>query len=78
MINLNDWLHEIVAGIVATSFLAVSYIIRVVFTNQKQILMLQKEILDRDQQRKEDREVWQSLKEDIKEIKKDILDIYKK
>jgi hypothetical protein len=46
-------------------------------TNQKQIALLQEEISSRDVRREEDRTVWKELKDDVKELKRDILDIYK-
>jgi hypothetical protein len=46
-------------------------------TNQKQIALLQEEISSRDVRREEDRSMWKELKEDVKEIKRDILDVYK-
>jgi hypothetical protein len=46
-------------------------------TNQKQIALLQEEISTRDVRREEDRSMWKELKEDVKEIKRDILDVYK-
>ena len=39
--------------------------------------MLQQEIEARDKRREEDRTVWKELKDDVKEIKRDILDLYK-
>ena len=72
---------EIVSTIVVTVIGAIStagtWLVRTVLTNQKQIALLQEEISTRDVRREEDRSMWKELKEDVKEIKRDILDVYK-
>ncbi|CAB4124413.1 hypothetical protein UFOVP59_5 [uncultured Caudovirales phage] len=73
---LNDWLHELIAGAVAMFFGAITWLVRTVLTNQKQIAILKDEITSRNEQRTEDRQVWQELKDDIKEVKRDILKFY--
>ena len=73
---LNDWLHEIIAGATVMFFGAIGWLVRTVLTNQKQIAILKEEITSRNEQRNEDRQVWQELKEDIKEVKRDILKFY--
>jgi hypothetical protein len=72
-----DYLDYIVSGIIATVFSAMTWLVRTVLTNQKQIQLLQSEIKTREERREEDREAMQEMRADIKEIKRDILDIYK-
>ena len=74
---MSDYVNQIYAGIISLCFGAVTWLVRSVLTNQKQIAMLQQEIEARDKRREEDRTVWKELKEDVKEIKRDILDLYK-
>jgi len=52
-------------------------VVRRVLTNEKQIALLQNEIQERDKRRCEDREIMNEIKTDLKEVKRDILDIYK-
>jgi hypothetical protein len=51
--------------------------VRRVLTNEKQIALLQKEVSSRDERRNEDREIMRDIQTDLKEVKRDILDIYK-
>jgi len=74
---MHDYLTSIVSGFLLGCLGFVGWVARVILTNQRAIALLQKEINDRDSQRTEDRAVWQELKDDVKEIKRDILDIYK-
>jgi hypothetical protein len=73
---LNDWIHELIVGVTAMFFGAITWLVRTVLTNQKQIAILKEEITSRSDQRAEDRQVWQELKDDIKEVKRDILKFY--
>ena len=54
-----------------------TWLIRRVLTNEKQIALLQNEIKDRDVRRQEDREIMQEIKSDLKEVKRDIIELYK-
>jgi len=74
---VSEYVNQIYAGIISLFFGAVTWLVRTVLTNQKQIAMLQQEIEARDKRREEDRTVWKELKDDVKEIKRDILDLYK-
>ena len=75
---VNDWLHELVVGIVSALFISISTILRMVFTNQTKIDLLRQELIKRDNQRVEDRSVWQELRDDIKQVQRDILRVYQK
>jgi hypothetical protein len=48
------------------------WVIRRVFTNQKQIELLQKELNTREEMRQRDREDLQEVKGDVKELRADI------
>lgn len=63
--NLLGWVFISVAG-------GFVWVVRRVFTNQKQIEMLQKEIESRDALRKRDREDLHEVKTDVKELGRDI------
>lgn len=70
--------NTVIVAVVGAVTTAVTWLVRTVLTNQKQIALLQEEISTRDARREEDRSMWKELKDDVKEIKRDILDIYKK
>jgi uncharacterized membrane protein (DUF106 family) len=70
--------NTVIVAVVGAVTTAVTWLVRTVLTNQKQIALLQEEISSRDTRREEDRSMWKELKDDVKEIKRDILDIYKK
>jgi septal ring factor EnvC (AmiA/AmiB activator) len=72
-----DYLDYIVSGIIATVFSAMAWLVRTVLTNQKQLQLLEREIKAREERRDEDRQAMQEIRNDIKEIKRDILDLYK-
>lgn len=59
-------------------FAGVTWLVRRVLTNEKQIALLQVEIKDRDVRRQEDREIMNEIKTDLKEVKRDIIDLYKR
>ncbi|MEX5513550.1 hypothetical protein [Pseudophaeobacter sp. 1A09344] len=48
------------------------WVVRRVFTNQKQIEMLQREIEMRDGRREEDRQMMLDIRSDVKELRRDI------
>lgn len=73
-----NYVEYIVAGVVSSMFAGVTWLIRRVLTNEKQIALLQSEIRDRDTRRQEDREIMNEIKTDLKEVKRDILDLYKR
>lgn len=64
-----------VATYIAVSVLAATtWVVRRVLTNQKQIEMLQREIEHRDLQRTEDRALLGETRDDVKEIRRVLLD----
>jgi hypothetical protein len=73
-----DYLNYVVGAAVSSIFAGVTWLIRRVLTNEKQIALLQSEIRDRDVRRQEDREIMQEIKSDLKEVKRDIIDLYKR
>ncbi len=73
-----NYVEYIVAGVISSMFAGVTWLIRRVLTNEKQIALLQSEIKDRDIRRQEDREIMQEIKSDLKEVKRDIIDLYKR
>lgn len=76
--NLDQLINSLVGAVILAVTTAMTWLVRTVLTNQKQIAMLQEEISSRDGQRQEDREVWKELKDDVKDLRKEILDIHKK
>lgn len=72
-----DYLNHIVAAVVTTLAGAITWLVRTVLTNQAQLAMLQKEIENRDKRREEDREILKELQTDVRQVKRDILEIYK-
>lgn len=73
-----NYLEYIVAGVISSMFAGVTWLVRRVLTNEKQIALLQVEIKDRDVRRQEDREIMNEIKIDLKEVKRDIIDLYKR
>ena len=73
-----NYLEYIIGSAVAAIFSGITWLIRRVLTTEKQIALLQIEIKDRDKRREEDREIMRDIQSDMKEVKRDILDLYKK
>ena len=73
-----DYINYIIGGLISSFFAGITWLIRRVLTNEKQIALLQNEIRERDVRRQEDREVMQEIKSDLKEVKRDIIELYKK
>lgn len=74
---MSDYVNYAVTTIISTVMAGITWLIRRVLTNEKQIALLHAEIRDRDVRRKEDREIMNEIKTDLKEVKRDILDLYK-
>lgn len=81
---VGDYLVEVVATAFSTILAGLTWLVRTVLTNQKQIAlqqqqvdMLKKEIADRDLKRKEDRQVLMEVQKDVKEVKRDIMELYR-
>lgn len=72
-----DYINYIVGCLISAFFAGTTWLIRRVLTNEKQIALLQLEIRDRDVRRQEDREIMQEIKSDLKEVKRDIIELYK-
>lgn len=72
-----DYLNYLIGAAISSFFAGVTWLIRRVLTNEKQIALLQLEIRDRDVRRQEDREIMQEIKSDLKEVKRDIIELYK-
>ena len=73
-----DYINYIVGGLISSIFAGITWLVRRVLTNEKQIALLQQEIKDRDIRRQEDREIMQEIKSDMKEVKRDIIELYKR
>lgn len=73
-----NYLEYVVGAAVSSIFAGVTWLIRRVLTNEKQIALLQLEIKDRDVRRQEDREIMNEIKSDLKEVKRDIIELYKR
>lgn len=73
-----DYINQLVAGAISAVIAGITWLIRRVLTNEKQIALLQLEIRDRDVRRQEDREIMQEIKSDLKDVKRDIIDLYKR
>lgn len=72
-----DYINYIIGGVISSIFAGITWLIRRVLTNEKQIALLQNEIKERDVRRQEDREIMQEIKSDLKEVKRDIIELYK-
>lgn len=75
---INDFLNYVISAVVAAVASGVTWLIRRVLTNEKQIALLHQEIKARDERRAEDREIMQEIKSDLKEVKRDIIELYKR
>lgn len=73
-----NYYEYIVGSAIAAVFSGITWLVRRVLTNEKQIALLQTEIISRDERRNEDREIMRDIQSDLKEVKRDILDLYKK
>jgi len=72
-----NYLEYIVGAAITAILSGTTLLIRKVLTNEKQLSLLQQEIHERDVRRQEDREVMQEIKSDLKEVKRDIIELYK-
>jgi sensor histidine kinase YesM len=73
-----DYINQLIGGLISVVFAGITWLIRRVLTNEKQIALLQLEIRDRDVRRQEDREIMQEIKSDLKDVKRDIIELYKR
>jgi len=74
---VTDYVNEFIMAGISSLVGAIGWLVRTVLTNQKQIALLQNEIRDRDKRRDEDRQLLRELKEDVHEVKRDILELYR-
>lgn len=69
---MDQWVNEIIAGLVASVIGSISWLIRTVLTNNRKIELLQLEIKNRDQRRDEDRKVVEEIKQEMKDLRKEL------
>lgn len=71
--SLIERIEQASTGLVVTAITGAAsggaWLVRRIFTNQKQIEMLQKSLEDRDRQRDEDREALADIRTDVREIR---------
>lgn len=67
--KIGEGLNAIVASVVAACFAAGTWLVRRVLTNEKQIALLEAELIARHNQRLEDRQDVKDLKADIRYIR---------
>ena len=71
--SLIERIEQASTGLVVTGITGVAsggvWLVRRIFTNQKQIEMLQRSLEDRDRQRDEDREALADVRTDVREIR---------
>jgi hypothetical protein len=72
-----EYLEYVVASVIAGIFSGITWMVRRLLTNEKQIELLHSEIKDRDIRRQEDREIMYEIKNDLKEVKRDVIELYK-
>jgi sensor histidine kinase YesM len=73
-----DYINYLIGSAISAIFAGITWAIRRILTNEKQIALLQSEIRERDVRRQEDREIMQEIKSDLKEVKRDIIELYKR
>ena len=69
---------SVFAWIAVTVLGGMLWVIRRVFTNQKQIEMLQREIEMRDQRREDDRKALDDIRSDIRDVRSDIKRLFQR
>ena len=78
---LSEYINTIYTGIITTILGGITWLIRRVLTNQKEIALLQQELTTRDKRRDEDREILLRLEHNMEslrsELQNQILDLYK-
>jgi|GEM_PF-5821145 len=67
---------NVVTWIVVTAAGGAVWLVRRVFTNQKQLEMMQAELRQREEMRQRDRDDLQEVKRDVKEINKHVLTLF--
>jgi uncharacterized membrane protein (DUF106 family) len=67
--RIEQFSGALTTGLAAALISFVIWIVRRVFTNQKQIEMLQREIQFRDKSREEDRQLIRETREDVRDLR---------
>jgi L-lactate utilization protein LutB len=77
--TLYERIEQASTGLAVTAFAAASsgglWLVRRIFTNQKQIELLQQALAVRDQRRDEDREALAEVRQDVREMRGEIREI---
>ncbi len=73
---MEQWINEIVAGVVASVFGAIYWLIRTVLTNNRKIELLELEIKNRDSRREDDRKAVEEIKQEMKDLRKELHDYF--
>ena len=68
----------IIASIITVVVSSIGWAVRKILTNEKQIQLMHNEIRERDIRRQEDREIMNEIKTDLKEVKLEVVELYKK
>ena len=68
----------VIASIITVVVSAIGWAVRKILTNEKQIQLMHNEIRERDIRRQEDREIMNEIKTDLKEVKQEVVELYKK
>ena len=68
----------VIASIITVVVSSIGWAVRKILTNEKQIQLMHNEIRERDIRRQEDREIMNEIKTDLKEVKRDVVELYKK
>lgn len=71
-------LGVVIASIITAVVSAIAWAVRKILTNEKQIQLMHNEIRERDIRRQEDREIMNEIKTDLKEVKQEVVELYKK
>lgn len=66
---INQGVDSIISFIVPTILGGFVFMFRKIFTNEKQINMLRKELESREELRKQDREMLKETREDVRELR---------
>ena len=68
----------VLASVITAVVSGIGWAIRKILTNEKQIQLMHNEIRERDIRRQEDREIMNEIKTDLKEVKQEVVELYKK
>jgi len=73
-----EFINYVLGAVISILVGGITWLIKNVLTNKEEIALLKAEIRQRQDLRAEDREIMQEIKSDLKEVKRDILDLYKR